>query len=182
MKHIVGLIVAILAATVLASLATAANVAPRVAWSESKAERMLMRDAEIALPASERARLADELRKHSSLFRGLELWALDEGDESAWWTYHNYADRYDDLLRSVERGLRIEAAYCVGSGRVFHGASYRRFDCLATSVLLSIPSVELASNDASAMPAVVAGEDRAVGPLFTQFTVRVTGKSAFTYE
>jgi hypothetical protein len=182
MKQIVGVIVAVLVASVLASLATAAPAAQRAAWSESKAERMLRRDAELALPANEKARLADELRKNAALFRGLEMWALDQGDESAWWIYHYYADRFEYLEVSVQRGLRIEAADCHGSGRPLQGVLYRRFDCVATSELLRIPSVELENANDAALPAVLEGEGRSVGPLLVELTVRVTSKSAFAYE
>jgi hypothetical protein len=182
MKHIVGIIGTVLAASVLVSLAQGAPGAPRAAWTETKAERMLTRDAEVALPASEKARVADEVRKSASLFRGLELWALEEGDESAWVTYHEYANRFDYLLLAIEVGLRIEAAECVGSGRVLQGGLYRQFHCLATTEVLRIPSVALESSSDAALPTVVEGEERSVGPLFTQFSVRVTGKSGFAYE
>jgi hypothetical protein len=181
MKRIVGVFCAVLAASVAVSVAAGANIAPSLAWPEPKAERMLEKDGRIGLQSSEKVSLEEQLHRGAAVFRGLQMWALDEGDEAAWWTYHHYASRYESALRTVQRGLSIEAAQCDGSGRAIQGGRYRQFHCLATSEALSIPTAQPAS-EGTALPTVVEGEARSVGPFLVQIEVRVTGKSTFAYE
>jgi hypothetical protein len=182
MKRIVGVFCAVLAASVAVSVAAGANIAPSLAWPEPKAERMLEKDGRIGLQSSEKVSLEEQLHRGAAVFRGLQMWALDEGDEAAWWTYHHYANRYESALRAVQRGLSIEAAQCDGSGRAVQGGRYRQFYCLATSVVLRIPTAQPESTEGTALPTVVEGEARSVGPFLTQIEVRVTGKSTFAYE
>ena len=179
MKRIVGVICVVVAASVGVSLAGAATTP---AWSVAKAELMLKREATVGLPLVEKVRLEDKLRTGAAMFRGLEIWALDEGDENAWWTYHNYADVYERALRSVRNGLRIERAACAGSGRAIQAKRFKQFDCLATSEAVSIPSAEVSVSAGSGLPSVVEGEGTLVGPFFVQIRVRVTGRSTFAYE
>ncbi len=181
MKRIVGVICVVLMASVGVSLAAGAT-APGNAWLVPKAERMLKSKVEVGLPVAEKALLEAELRKSVALFNGLQMWALDAGDENAWWTYGAYANRYEHALRVVDSGLRIEVANCAGSGRSLQPGRYGRFHCLATSEALSIPSATLEYSAGSALPTVIEGEARIVGPYFTQLKVRVTGKATFAYE
>ena len=132
MKRIVGVICVVLTATVGVSLAAGAT-SPGNAWLVPKAERMLKSNAEVGLPVAEKAVLESELRQRVAMFNGLQMWALDAGDENAWWTYGVYANRYEHALRVVDSGLRIEVANCAGSGRSLQPGRYGRFHCLATS-------------------------------------------------
>ena len=173
---------------VICSIAVSAGVvvtAPAAAgWTltESKAERILIRDATVRLAPADRASLESELRREVSRFRGLELAAKETGDTEAWWTYNAVASRYFLALQSVRRGLGIEDAACTGAGKAIGGNRFQRFDCIATSEVLSIPSLELDTSVVDGLPAVLEGEPRDVGPLITQLRVRVTGKSAIQYR
>ena len=159
----------------------AATVLAGPAWTESKAARIVEREAKLAIPSGEQQSLEAELHRTMQVFRGLQLWALDQGDETAWWTYHEYANRFQSALQSVQDGLRIADADCTGSGRATGSARFRQFHCLATSGVLSIPSAKLDSSN-GAMPSVIEGEPRELGPYLTQLRVRVTGKSSFAYQ
>lgn len=163
------------------SMASAARIGTGSAWTESKAEQIVIRDATVRLSSAERVSLEDELRRAVALFRGLELRALDEGDESARWTYQSFGNRYQWALQSVRSGLRIDDADCTGSGRAI-GDRFRQFHCLVTSEVLRIPSAQLDTSDSGRLPAVVDGQPREMGPFFTQFRVNITGKSTIAYR
>lgn len=150
--------------------------------TEPKAERILVRDATVQLASAERASLENELRREITRFHGLELAALELGDEGAMWTYSNAANRYQSALRAIQRGLDVASANCTGTGRVIQGRRFERFNCLVTSDVLSIPSVEVGSTDDGQLPAVVEGQPRELGPLLTQYRVRATGRSTVQYR
>jgi hypothetical protein len=179
--RIVGLVV-MLTAGLGVTVATAATVANSAAWTESKAEKVVLRDARVQVEPVARATIEDELRREVARFRGLELLALEEADQSVWWTYHNWGNRYQDLLQAVRSGLRIDLAACAGAGRSVGGTRFRQFDCHVTSEVRRIPSTELEAVDGGVLPAVVEGESRDLGPLFSQLRVTVTGKSTFQYR
>ena len=183
MKHarrIVGLAI-LLIASMGVSVGTAATGAKSIAWTESKAERVVVRDVRLHLQRATRVSMEQELRQEISRFIGLQTLALEAEDESAWWLYFTWKTRYQDALRVVHDGLRIEGASCIGAGRI-EGARFRQFDCLVTSETLRIPSTELQLVDGEALPAMVEGESRALGPFSSQLRVRVTGSSTFEYR
>jgi hypothetical protein len=179
MARIIGVMCAIVTAVAVVGVA---NGASPLAWTAPKAERMLVQRAAAGVPASEKALLVEELRRSVAQFRALQTWAQDVGDEDAFWTYVGWANRYDAALSYVERGLRIAAAACTGSGRAITTARYSRFDCLATSQVVRIPSTKLGESDGTALPSVVEGEARELGPFVLQVRVRVTGRSSFSYQ
>ena len=174
-------LVVLLGVCVGVSVATASELAAP-AWTESKAARIVVRDAKMAVPSAEKEALEAELQRSLELFRGLELWALDAGDEGAFWTYHGYGNRFQSALQSVRDGLRIADADCTGSGRAVGSDRFRQFSCTATSGSFGVPSATLESSSPSLLPSVIEGESRELGPYFTQLRVRVTGKARFSYE
>ena len=174
-------LVVLVAGSFAASGATASELAAP-AWTESKAARIVVRDAKVAVPSADKGSLEAELQRSLDLFRGLEMWALDAGDEDAFWTYHGYGNRFQSALQLVRDGLRIADADCTGSGRAVGSDRFRQFSCTATSDSLGIPSARLESSSPSLMPTVIEGESRELGPYFTQLRVRVTGKARFSYE
>lgn len=180
MRHALVISLGALVAGVAVSVAPAAGIGP--AWTVPKAERILVRDATVQMPSTEKATLESELRRTVMLFRGLELGALELRDDNAFWTYHNWANRYQNALESVQHGLRVSDASCAGAGRAIGPGKFQRFDCLVSSAILSIPSTELDGSSNEAMPAIVEGEARDVGPYFTQLRVRITGKSTLAYR
>ena len=179
MKHasrIVGLAV-VLIASVGVSVGTAATEAKSIAWTESKAERLVVRDARLQLDRATRVSMEEELRQEMSHFIASQT--LVQEDESAWWPY--WWSRYQEALRVVHSGLRIEGANCMGAGRI-EGARFRQFDCLVTSETLRIPSTQLQSVDGEVLPVLVEAESRELGPFSSQLRVRVTGSSTFEYR
>jgi hypothetical protein len=179
MRKILALFAIAALAGVVASVATAAQ-----AWTltATKAERILLREGTVQLAPADRTSLESELRVEVARFRGLEMAAGETGDTEAWWVYNAAANRYFLALQSVRSGLGIENASCTGAGKATGGNRFQRFDCLATSKVLSIPSTELGSSGDNGLPTVVEGEAREVGPLITQLRVRVTGKSVIQYR
>jgi hypothetical protein len=161
------------------SIAAAAQI-----WTvtETKAERMLQRDATVRLPVADRVALEEELQGEIRRFRALETLAIDTGNETAWWTYYSATSRYYLALQAVQDGLGIAGADCTGIGRKAAGGRFQRFDCLVTSEVLSIPQTEVAGLDGDGMPELLEGEPTQVGPLVTQVRVRVTGKSRIQYR
>ena len=183
MKHarrIVGLAV-LLVASMGVSVGTAATGAKSIAWTESKAERVVVRDVRLQLDRATRVSMEEELRREISRFIGLQTLALEAEDDSAWWLYFDWKSRYQDALRVVHSGLRLEGASCMGARRI-EGSRFRQFDCLVTSETLRIPSTDLQVVDGEALPAVVERESRELEPLSSQLRVRVTGSSTFEYR
>lgn len=181
MRNVLAICLAAIVAGVGVSFASAAQIGPGSAWTESKAEQIVTRDATVRLSSAERTSLEDELRRAVALFRGLELGALDEGDEGARSTYQSFGNRYQQALQSVRSGLRIDDADCTGSGRAIANR-FRQFSCRVTSEVLRIPSAELDTSDSGGLPAVVEGQPREMGPVFAQLRVQVTGKSTIAYR
>ena len=183
MKHawrIVGLAV-LLIASIGVSVGTAATEAKSIAWTESKAERVVVRDVRLQLDRATRVSIEEEVQQEVARFIGLQALALEAEDDNAWWRYFDWKSRYQDALRAVRSGLRIDGANCIGGGRV-QGARFRQFDCLVTSKALRIPSTELQIVDGEVLPAVVEGQWRQLRPFISQLRVRVTGNSTFEYR
>jgi hypothetical protein len=179
MRKILAMFAIAALAGVVASVATAAQV-----WTltETKAERMLVREGTVHLAPADRTSLEGELRLEVARFRGLEMAAGEMGNTEAWWIYNSVASRYFLALQSVRRGLEIENAACAGAGKATGGNRFQRFNCLATSEVLYVPSTELEISGDDGLPTVLEGAPRKVGPLITQVRVRVTGKSAIEYR
>ena len=119
----------------VASVAVAQN-APW-AWTGSKAETMVKRDATVQLPQQERAELASELRAAIAQYLALEQTAaLEHGSyEQLAGKIHNLRYRSSTALKQVQRGLDINAVACAGTGRT-RGLNlnlFSRFRCSATS-------------------------------------------------
>jgi hypothetical protein len=175
-------ILAICSIAVCAAIVVAAPAAAGWSLTEAKVERMLMRDATVQLSPADKSSLADELRREVARFRGLQLAAQETGDTESWWIYNSVSSRYFLALQSVRDGLAIEDAACRGAGKATGGNRFQRFNCHATSEVLHIPSTQLESSTDGALPVVIEGDPRDVGPLMTQFRVRVSGKSAIEYR
>ena len=77
----------------------------------------------------------------------------------------------------MNAGLSIDSAKCVGQGKALSGKRYKHFRCPTTSYVLEIPNVELKPGADPALPEVVEGPVRRIGPLEAAFTVHVTGKA-----
>jgi hypothetical protein len=175
----------VIAMVVLACLGTsAAATAGRVvhAWTASKAERVLTRDATVQLAAPERAALEDELRQKAMVFSALAHGAAEVGDSQASLAYERIAQQYRSALWSVKGGIDIAEADCAGSGREFVAHRFRRFDCIVTSEVLRVPTTELETTADGDWPSIVEREPRLVGPFLTQLRARVTGNSSLAYE
>lgn len=180
MRSVLAICFVAIVAGVGVSIASAARIGTS-AWTESKAEQIVIRDATVRLSSAERASLEDELRRAVALFGGLELGALDAGDDSARSTYQSFRNRYQQALQSVRSGLRIADADCTGSGRAIANR-FKQFSCLVTSEVLRIPSAQLDTSDSGRLPAVVEGQPREMGPILAQLRVQVTGKSTIAYR
>lgn len=181
MRSVLVICLVAIVAGVGVSIASAARIGTGSAWTESKAEQIVIRDATVRLSPAERASLEDELRRAVALFGGLELGALDAGDDSARSTYQSFRNRYQQALQSVRSGLRIADADCTGSGRAIANR-FRQFNCLVTSEVLRILSTELDTSGSAMLPAVVEGQPREMGPISAQLRVQVTGKSTIAYR
>jgi hypothetical protein len=183
MKHTIGYTIGVVCVIATAAVGVGvAAAATSAGWTEPKAERMLESRAVVAIPSPQRSELLVELRRKVSIFRALQTAALDTGDEDVWWTYANWANRYDAAARSLRSGLRVSDADCTGQGRSITAGRFARFACLAISETVRIPSTELGSADGDSLPEVFEGEALELGPFFTPVRVRVTGTTSFTYE
>jgi hypothetical protein len=174
--------IAIVAVVALAMSAAATAVPVVNAWTATKAERMLTRDATVQVAAPERAALEDELLHKAMVFNALAHGAGEVGDSQASLAYERVANQYRSALWSVKGGIDIAKADCSGSGREFSTHRFRRFDCIVTSEVLQVPGTELESTADGAWPSIVEREPRLVGPYLTQMRVRVTGNSSLAYE
>jgi hypothetical protein len=177
MRHVILAVVAV--AFVSTSAALASN--PSWVWTESKAERIVAREATVRLQGPDRA-LEAQLRASARLYGGLALAALDVNDPIAAGVFRNLADRFGKALDAVRGGVRINSAACKGSGAAEQGRRFKRFRCAATSRVLEIPSVELVGLEKQELPTVIEGPPRTLGPWRAQLDVRVTGRSAMTYR
>jgi hypothetical protein len=175
-------ILAICSIGVFAIAGASTAIAADFTLTESKAERMLVRQGTVHLAPADRASLERELRQGVARFRALEVAATDAGNVEAWWTYNYAASRYFLALEKVRGGLDIKAAQCAGIGRSVERGHFKRFDCMVTSEIFRIPTTELGASGDDGLPTVVEREPRDIGPLLTQVRVRVTGKSKIAYS
>jgi hypothetical protein len=164
------------------SIALAADI--RASWTESKAEKIVTRDATVRLSAQERASLESELRAAVIQYRLLEQTAAEqEGDYGLQASrIHNLRYRFSTALKQVQRGVAIEEAACDGTGAASGGTNrFKQFRCAVTSEELAIPSAQVVwENDR--ITGVVESEPRIEGPFQARLEVRITGKSTISHR
>jgi hypothetical protein len=169
----------IASAAALAGSAVALAHNTPYSWTASKARVLLQEGTNIALPEAQRQELNAELEAQLAKFRLLLLQAQERPED---WlfaqTYDNYIKkRFLPAQEKVLNGLSIDSVKCVGQGKALSGKRYKHFRCPATSYVLEIPTVELKYPPEGALPEVVEGPVRRIGPLPVVYTVHVTGKS-----
>ena len=164
-----------------ASTSIALGQATSIAWTETKAEKIVTRDATVRLASTERSALESELRAAAVQYGTLEHSARESGDERLASRLHNLRYRYSAALRKVQTGLQIDALECIGAATAIAGDRFRRFRCGATSETLEIP-VAVVTWDAERITSVIQGQSRAVGPFDARLNVRITGKSTIAYQ
>jgi hypothetical protein len=163
------------------SIALAADI--RASWTESKAEKIVTRDATVRLSAQERTSLESELRAAVIQYRLLEQTAAEqEGDYGQQASrIHNLRYKFSTALKQVQRGVAIEEAACNGTGAASSDNRYRQFRCAVTSELIRIPSAQvLWDNDR--ISEVVESEPRIEGPFRARLDIRITGKSTIAHR
>ena len=176
-----------------AALAATAVAASGPNWTTQKAEKVVVQNTLVQLPASQRAALEQELLSQARLFWALWLGATDLGDPQAGvyydpasrlqaGDYYNVASRFRRALQKVRAGLATEQARCAGSGRASSGGRFARFSCSVTSEMLDIPSVTLLPAADDELPAFVEDSPRIVGPVHARLSVRVSGPSTIGYR
>jgi hypothetical protein len=173
---LIGLIGTLVAS---ASIAQAHNTP--WAWTESRAAKMVIRDATVRLAASEQPSLNAELNDAVRLYGALVFAAQQVGDGSAMATFHGVLARYVSARNQVRNGLGIDAAACKGSGAALQGKRFKHFRCSVTSIVLEIPQTELDYGDKE-LPTVIEGSPRIVGPLEADLVVHVAAKSSIAYQ
>ncbi|HEU0303250.1 MAG TPA: hypothetical protein VFR32_01585 [Gaiellaceae bacterium] len=165
-------------AVAAAATATALAHSTPYSWTVPRAQLLLPDSTNIALPADSKASLDAELDAWLAKFRPLLLTAQADPDQ---WrlqqTYKTYIDRFVKARDTVNSGLSIDSTKCVGKGKALKGKRYKHFRCNATSYVLEIPNIELVPGADPALPDVVEGPRRIIGPLQAVFTVHVTGKT-----
>ncbi len=154
-----------------------AGVTP-AAWIGWKAEKVVIRDATVRLPAEERRSLETELRMTVAIYRLLEETAAQQHGryEQPAATIHNLRYRFSTALERVRQGLAIDKAACVGTGATSADNRYKRFRCAVTSAELEIPSA-VVTWEGDLITGVVEGEPRMMGPFEARLDVRVTGRA-----
>lgn len=152
------------------------------AWTEPRAEKVVLRDAAIRLPQLSRKSLEKELSNSIALFRNLENLAWEARDDQAAARFHNLRYRFSTALGKVQGGLRVDTVECTGSSAALPNGRFKHFRCPSSSEALKIPSVEVAWEERANLPTVVEGPARTVGPVQAQLDVHVTGKSAIAYR
>ena len=173
----------LIAGIFLASTSIALASDARGSWTESKAEKVVARDATVRLPAQTRASLESELRMTVATYRLLEETAALQHanyDQLAA-TIHNLRYRFSTALKRVQQGLEIDLAACTGAGASIAGNRFKHFRCSVTSEKLEIPSAQVIW-EGDRIIAVVEGEPRIEGPFQARLDVRVTGKSTIAHR
>jgi hypothetical protein len=165
---------------VLAANAPAHRGAP--AWTVSKAERVVLRDAAVAVPTPLKAALRAELLVLIPRYRMLEQVAWESGDHQSAGRIHNLRYRYSTALKRLEGGLRVTATDCAGAGRAVGDGRFRHFECSATSEPLEVPTAEVVYGDDDALPAVEEGEPRRYGPFEARLLVHVRDGSSIAFR
>ena len=152
------------------------------AWTESKTERIVQRDAAIRLPQLSRESLAKELAASVALFRNLENLAWEARDDQAAARFHNLRYRFSTALGKVQGGLRVDTVECTGSSAALPNGRFKHLRCPSSSEALKIPSVEVTWEERANLPTVVEGPARTIGPVQARLDVHVTGRSAIAWR
>lgn len=177
MKRPLVLIVTFAGALAVSAAFAFAHSTP-YAWTISKARVLLQEGTSVSLPPDQRVALDAELEALLGKFQLLKLTAQADPDD---WllagTYSNYVDRFKKAQDAVNAGLSIDSTKCAGLGKALTGKRYKHFRCAATSYVLEIPNVELRPGADPALPEVVEGPARRIGPLEAVYSVHVTGKA-----
>jgi hypothetical protein len=170
--------VILLSVAALAASAVALGHNTPYSWTASKARVVLQEEATVALAKAERAALDAELQVMLDRLRLLKLTAQERPED---WlfaaTYDNYETRFEKAQDTVNNGLSIDTVKCAGQGKALTGKRYKHFRCSTISYILEIPNIELKPGANPALPEVVEGPVRRIGPLAAVFTVHVMGKS-----
>ncbi len=177
MRLSIFVLVVLVAAPTSASLAHTG--AP--AWSAGKAERIVVREATMSLPAVRREALRQELLVLIPRFRTLENLAWEMGDDQAASRIHNIRYRYSTALKKVEGGLQVASARCSGRGKA-SSSRFTHFRCSTSSEQLVIPTVDVLYDAERVLPEVVEREPARYGPLAVDLDVHVTGPSSIAYR
>jgi len=158
------------------SIALGGNIP--AAWIGWKAEKIVIRDATVQLPAQERKSLETELQMTVAIYTLLEGTAAQQHGryEQPAATIHNLRYRFATALNRVQQGLAIDKAACVGIGASSADNRFKRFRCAVTSAELEIPSA-VVTWEGDLITGVVEGEPRMLGPFEARLDVRVTGRS-----
>ena len=189
MKHAKTLVwLAVMLASV--SAASVASAQTRIAaWSEAKAEKVVISDAVVHFAPNARASLDAELLAASRQFNALILaandpfWSLgvEAPNIEARATFQRLAERYRVALNKVRYGLDIETADCKGSGPA-RGGRYLGFLCQVTSESLELPSVELVWPEDGGLPSAIEHEPRHLEKIQARLSLNVTGSSTVSYR
>ena len=171
------------------SAASVASAQTRIAgWSESKAEKVVMRDALVHFAPSVRATLDAEILAGARQFNALVLaandpfWSSGEApDIEAAAAFHRLAERYRAALWKVRYGLDIEASECKGTGPA-RGGRYLQFLCQVTSETIEVPSVELVWPEDGGLPSVIEHEPRRLEQIQARLSMSVTGASTVSFR
>jgi hypothetical protein len=169
-----------IAAIVFASTSLALAHATSWAWSERKAERMVVWGATVYIQHPERVKLDNELLASVRLYSGLALAAAET--QTSGTPFGVLASRFSTALAAVRSGLKVDGALCRGSGKAAKGRRFSHFRCVVSSEVLEIPSVELVYSEGAELPTVIERPPRILGPWNARLDVRVIGKSAFRTE
>lgn len=166
-----------------ASASVAAAHSTPYAWTVAKANVMLPETTTITLPADVKASLEAELQPLIERLRLLELTAQQErSDWLAAGTYANYLKRLTEARQRIVKGLPVDSARCAGTGKALSGKRYRHFRCSASSYVLEVPTVEIGAAENGALPAVIEGTMRRLGPYQATFTLHITGPARFVSQ
>jgi hypothetical protein len=150
-------------------------------WNTAKAQRIVVRDATVALPPGQREELRRQLLALIPRFRTLENLAWDAGNDRAASRIHNIRYRLSTALEQVEAGLRVASARCSGRGTAT-GGRFAHFRCSTVSEPLVIPVVDVLYDDEHVVPEVVEREPARYGPLAVELDVYVKGVSSIAYR
>jgi len=162
--------------------ASAAAIGTNMAWTEAKAERVVVRDATVRLSPMQRGPLEQQLLGSVRQWSALELGAQNDGNARVAARAHSLAYRYSTLLAKVREGLDLEQASCSGYGQAVAGGRFTRFRCHVTSESLLIPSAQAVVSADGEIADIVEGAPQAIDPVVAWLMVRTTGKSAISYR
>ncbi len=177
MKRIV--VVACLALLSLGAAVASTNAAgKKAAWTESKAERQVLRGATVRLPAEDRVALEAEFRPLVALYQMLAMASAVDGQHEDSTAYNEQANEYSRILDRAQRGLSIDTADCNGSAGAVARSRFSTFRCSVTTESLELPPAQMPED---AKPPTDE-QLRSLGPIEAELDVRVTGTSTFAYR